>query len=161
MQYRFPRHVLPITVHGTSREKARSVEEYLHKQCYAFAADLLCQGFLPDDIEDAVTRGVIRAAQWPADQPQLEVYWSEGSPGIRELDQLALEAVRICEEDGLGRNFDGVGTKIGLHLAQVVFTYARAKGMVREIRLPHEWPPLYIVKGGALEQLIDQPRPQG
>lgn len=141
--YKVPEQFASATIHflyGISEKgDYRTVAEYLVDKKFALTADLIQEGFTPEQIEDAVNNGGVRTA--PVFKKRIsDLYWTEDSE--YELDKLAARVERECGGDGTDLNVPAMGDVVSVggalgsqQLAMAALVYAAHKGLVGETEI--------------------------
>lgn len=145
--YKLPEKFASATVHflyGLSESGSyNSVSQYLKDKKYAFIADLISEGFKPEQIEEAVnTPDEIKVA--PVFKARVtDMFWT--SEAEDELDRLADVAKEQCGGDGTNGNSPAFGDVVSLggvlesqQLALVAITYAANKGTILETSMDRQ-----------------------
>ncbi len=162
--YKTPESFASATIHfmyGLSeRGKYDSVAAYLGDKKYALTADLTQEGFSPEQIEEAVNGGSVKAA--PVFRKRVtDFYWT--TEAEVELDQMAAQAQRNCGGDGTDPNAPAFGDVASLggvlesqQLALAVVTYATHKGLLVETEIDRGIGvgPVYISKNNPLASVL-------
>ena len=163
-QYKFPKNIATMTVHhlyGMSDVgQQKSVVDYLSQnQGFALAADLIAQGFKPEDVAEAVNSGDVAYAHWPAEEPKTDLFYLKDEKTIKSLDDLADKVVKLCgggEDQPIGGDFASAGAEMGnQQIAIVALIYAREKEKLKEIpKLDRGAGPMYVVKGSFSDKML-------
>lgn len=138
--YKVPEKIASATIHflyGISeREKFASVDDYLAANKYALTADLIEEGFKPEQIEEAVNSGSIKVA--PVFNKRIsDFYWT--TEAEKELDELSVKVQFQCGGNGsdgdapVGGDIVSIGGVLGSQqMALAGIAYAANKGLVLE-----------------------------
>lgn len=140
LPYKVPKKIASATIHflyGISeRGKFKSVNDYLKANKYALTADLIQEGFKPEQIEEAVNNGSVKVA--PVFKKRIsDFYWTPEAE--KELDELSAKIQYQCGGDGsdgnapVGGDIVSIGGLLGSQqMALAGIAYAASKGLVLE-----------------------------
>lgn len=140
LPYKVPEKVVSATIHflyGISeRGKFKSVNDYLRANKYALTADLIQEGFKPEQIEEAVNSGSVKVA--PVFNKRIsDLYWT--AEVEKELDELSVKVQNQCGGDGsdgnapVGGDIVSIGGLLGSQqMALAGIAYAASRGLVLE-----------------------------
>lgn len=141
LPYKVPEKIASATIHflyGISeRGKFKSVNDYLKVNKYALTADLIQEGFKPEQIEEAVNSGSVKVA--PVFNKRIsDFYWT--TEAEKELDELSVKIQYQCGGDGSdgnapvgGGDIVSIGGLLGSQqMALAGIAYAASKGLVLE-----------------------------
>ncbi len=162
--YKTPESFASATIHfmyGLSeRGQYDSVAAYLGDKKYALTADLAQEGFSPEQIEEAVNSGSVKAA--PVFRKRAtDFYWT--TEAEVDLDEMAAQAQRNCGGDGTDPNAPVGGDVVSLGgilgsqpLALAVVTYAAHKGLLIETEIDRGIGvgPMYVSKDSPLASVL-------
>lgn len=168
--YKLPQEAASATVHflyGLSEPGSYgSIAAYLKDKKYAFIADLIAEGFKPEQIEEAVNSGGIKTT--PVFKKRVtDMFWI--SEAEEELEKLASEAKEQCGGDGTNREAPAFGDVVSVggalesqQLALVAITYAVSKGMILETAMDRRLGvgPVFVSKDNPLARVLSsEPSP--
>ncbi len=162
--YKTPEKFASATIHffyGFSEPGQHdSVPAYLNEKKYALTADLVQEGFSPQQIEESVNSGGVRVA--PVFRKRVtDLYWI--TEAENELDEMAAQAQRNCGGDGtdpnapVGGDVASLGGILGSQpLALAVVTYAAHKGLLVETEIDRGIGvgPMYVSKDSPLASIL-------
>lgn len=141
--YKVPEKIASATIHflyGISEKgKFKSVNDYLKANKYALTADLIHEGFKPEQIEEAVNNGSVKVA--PVFKKRIsDFYWIPEAE--KELDELSIKVQWQCGGDGSDRNAPVMGDIVSIggmlgsqQMALAGLAYAASKGLVLETNI--------------------------
>lgn len=140
LPYKVPEKIVSATIHflyGISeRGKFKSVNDYLVANKYALTADLIQEGFTPEQIEEAVNNNSVRVAP-VFDKRISDFYWTPEAE--KELDELSVKVKYQCGGDGSDGNAPAMGDIVSIgrilgsqQMALAGIAYAASKGLVLE-----------------------------
>ena len=163
--YKVPAEFASVTIHflyyGLS-EKGHypSVKEYFREKQYALTADLIKEGFTPEQIEKAVDSGVVRVA--PVFKKRVtDFYWTKEAE--KSLNKMAELAAKNCGGDGTDFNVPAFGDIASLggifesqQIALAALAYAAHKNLVAETDMDRGIGigPLFINKANPVASLF-------
>ena len=138
--YKVPKKIASATIHflyGISEKgKFKSISDYLKANRYALTADLIQEGFKPEQIEEAVNGGLVRVA--PVFKKRIsDFYWIPEAE--KELDELSANVQYQCGGSGRDGNGPAMGDVVSIgaalesqQIALAVIAYAANKGLILE-----------------------------
>lgn len=141
--YKVPERIVSATIHFlygfSERGKFASVNDYLKVNKYALTADLIQEGFQPEQIEEAVNGGSMKVA--PVFENRIsDFYWT--SEAEKELDELSAKIQFQCGGDGTDGNAPIMGDIVSIgaalgsqQIAMAGIAYAASKGLVLEVEM--------------------------
>lgn len=140
LPYKVPEEIVSATIHflyGISeRRKFSSVNDYLTANKYALTADLIQEGFTPEQIEEAVNNGSVKVVP-VFDKRISDLYWTPQAE--KELNELSVRVQYQCGGDGSDGNAPTMGDIVSIggalgsqQIALAGIAYASSKGLILE-----------------------------